>query len=45
MYFGRENIGGLAITLLDVDKVIDDSVVQELESLPNVLSVKKIDLA
>lgn len=45
MYFGREDVGGLAITLLDVDKVIDEGVVKELESLENILSVKKIDLA
>jgi L-serine deaminase len=45
MHFGRENVGGLAITLLDVDKEVEDSVVKELESLQNVLSVKKIDLA
>lgn len=45
MHFGRENAGGLAITLLDVDKEVEDSVVNELESLQNVLSVRKIDLA
>lgn len=45
MHFGRENVGGLAITLLDVDKEVEDSVAKELESLENVLSVKKIDLA
>jgi len=45
MYFGRENVGGLAITLLDVDKVIDEGVVKKLESLENILSVRKIDLA
>ena len=45
MHFGRENVGGLAITLLDVDKEVEDSVATELESLQNVLSVKKIDLA
>jgi D-3-phosphoglycerate dehydrogenase len=45
MHFGRETIGGLAITLLDVDKEVEDSVVNELTSLQNVLDVKKIDLA
>jgi D-3-phosphoglycerate dehydrogenase len=44
MHFGRENIGGLAITLLDVDVKVDEKVVQELTSLQNVLSVKMIDL-
>jgi len=45
MHFGREKVGGLAITLLDVDKKVEDSVVKELTSLQNVLSVKMIDLA
>jgi len=45
MHFGRENIGGLAITLLDVDIKVDEKGVQELTSLQNVLSVKMIDLA
>jgi D-3-phosphoglycerate dehydrogenase len=45
MHFGRENVGGLAITLLDVDIKVEDSVVRELTSLQNVLSVKMINLA
>lgn len=45
MHFGREAMGGLAVTLLDVDKEVEESVLRELEGLPNVLSVRKIDLA
>lgn len=45
MHFGRENIGGLAITLLDVDMKVEDRVVQELTSLQNILSVNMIDLS
>jgi len=45
MHFGRENIGGLAITILDVDIEVEESVVKELTSLQNVLSVKMVDLA
>lgn len=45
MHFGREKVGGLAITLLDVDREVEESVVRELEGLENVLRVRKIDLA
>ena len=44
MHFGRENIGGLAISLLDVDKEVEDNVLREIQSLPNIISVKRIDL-
>jgi D-3-phosphoglycerate dehydrogenase len=44
MHFGRESIGGLAVSLLDVDKEIEDNVVREIQSLPNVISAKRIDL-
>jgi D-3-phosphoglycerate dehydrogenase len=44
MHFGRESIGGLAISLLDVDKDVEDNVISEIQALPNVVSVKRIDL-
>ncbi|MCX7857623.1 MAG: phosphoglycerate dehydrogenase [Deltaproteobacteria bacterium] len=44
MHFGRESEGGLAISLLGLDKEIDDSVIKEIESLPNILKVKRIEL-
>jgi len=44
MHFGREKIGGLAISLLDLDKEIEDNVIREILSQPNVVSVKKIEL-
>jgi len=44
MHFGRESIGGLAISLLDVDVEVDDNIVREIQALPNIISVKKIDL-
>jgi D-3-phosphoglycerate dehydrogenase len=44
MHFGRESIGGLAISLLDVDKEVEDNVLREIQSLPNVISAKRIDL-
>ncbi|HOW54409.1 MAG TPA: phosphoglycerate dehydrogenase [Syntrophorhabdaceae bacterium] len=44
MHFGRETEGGLAVSLLDLDKTVDDSVIKEIESLPNIISAKLIDL-
>jgi D-3-phosphoglycerate dehydrogenase len=44
MHFGRESIGGLAVSLLDVDNEVEDNVLREIQSLPNVISVKRIDL-
>jgi D-3-phosphoglycerate dehydrogenase / 2-oxoglutarate reductase len=44
MHFGRESVGGLAISLLDVDKEVEDNVIREMQSLPNVVSVKRIVL-
>lgn len=44
MHFGRESVGGLAISLLDVDQIVDDETIKEMLALPNILSVKKIEL-
>lgn len=44
MHFGRESIGGLAISLLDLDKEVEDNVLREIQSLPNVIGVKRIEL-
>ncbi|HBE44287.1 MAG TPA: phosphoglycerate dehydrogenase [Deltaproteobacteria bacterium] len=44
MHFGRESAGGLAISLLEVDVKIDDSIIKEIQGLPNIISAKKIDL-
>lgn len=44
MHFGRENEGGLAISILDLDREIEDAILQEIEALPNILSVKFINL-
>ena len=45
MHFGREAVGGLAISLLDVDDHVDDSVIKEVQALPNVISARRIDLS
>lgn len=44
MHFGRENVGGLAISLLDLDREIEDNVIREIQSLPNIVAIKKIEL-
>ena len=44
MHFGREAVGGLAISLLDVDERVNDSVIKEVQALPNIISTKRIDL-
>lgn len=45
MHFGRESEGGLAISVLDLDRQIDDSIVKEIESFPNVIKVKKLEFS
>jgi len=37
-------VGGLAISLLDLDKEIEDNVIREIQTLPNVISVKRVGL-
>lgn len=44
MHFGRESLGGLAISLLDMDKEVEDNVIREIQSLPNIISAKRINL-
>lgn len=44
MYFGRESVGGLAVLLLNLDCEVEQNVIREVQSLPNIVSVKKIDL-
>jgi D-3-phosphoglycerate dehydrogenase len=39
--FGREAAGARAVTLLNVDGDVDDAVLAELRTLPNVISVTK----
>ncbi|MCS7281562.1 MAG: phosphoglycerate dehydrogenase [Desulfobacterota bacterium] len=43
MHFGRESKGGVAISLLGLDEEIDDTIIKEIEALPNILKVKKIE--
>ncbi|MGD0229421.1 MAG: phosphoglycerate dehydrogenase [Syntrophorhabdales bacterium] len=45
MHFGREEIGGVSLCLLDVDGGMDDAVLKDLSALPNVISVKRVTLS
>jgi len=42
MQFGRENQGGLAMSVVSIDSPISDSLLAQVQQLPNVLSVKQI---
>lgn len=44
MHFGRESVGGLAISLLDLDREAEQNVIREVQSLPNIVAVKKVEL-
>ncbi len=44
MQFGRDRMGGNAISLLHLDSVISKELMEQLSELPNVISVKHIEL-
>jgi D-3-phosphoglycerate dehydrogenase len=44
MHFGREKAGGLALSLFDLDQMVDDETVEALRSLADITDVKRIDL-
>ena len=44
MQFSRDRSGGIAISLLHLDSIISKEVMEELSQLPNIISVKHIDL-
>lgn len=45
MQFGREKLGGKAISILNVDAQINQEMLAKLQTLPNVVSVKVVHLA
>lgn len=45
MHFDRENVDGPAIYLLDLDKDLEENVIREIQSLSNILAIKKIELS
>ncbi|MEW6066767.1 MAG: phosphoglycerate dehydrogenase [Nitrospirota bacterium] len=44
MHFGREAMGGRAISVVTIDSPATPQIIQEIKRLPNILSVKKITL-
>jgi D-3-phosphoglycerate dehydrogenase len=44
MYFGRESLGGLCISLLDVDAHINDDMLSEIRGVANVIDAKRLNL-
>jgi D-3-phosphoglycerate dehydrogenase len=44
MHFGRETLGGRAISVVTIDTPATQQVIEEIKRLPNILSVKQITL-
>jgi len=44
MQFGREGVGGMSLSLVQIDSPIDETVVKGLETLPNIVKVREIYL-
>jgi D-3-phosphoglycerate dehydrogenase len=44
MHLSRQKIGGVAISLIHVDKPVEDTVLRRLSKVDNILSVKQITL-
>jgi D-3-phosphoglycerate dehydrogenase len=44
MHFGREKLGGRAISVVTIDSPATPKIIEEIKRLPNILSVKQITL-
>ncbi len=44
MFFGRESEGGMAISVVSVDSPLSPALLEEVKRLPNILSVKQVQL-
>lgn len=44
MHFGRDKAGGLATSVVNIDSPVSGEIVEKIRSLPNILSVKVINL-
>ena len=44
MHFGRDTAGGRAVSVVNVDSPISDSILAEIRKLPNILDVKVINI-
>ena len=44
MHFGREQAGGMAISVVNIDSPVNDMVLGEIRKLPNILDLKVISM-
>lgn len=44
MHFGRRKPGGMAISVVNIDTPVDETILEEIKQLPNILDVKVIIL-
>jgi D-3-phosphoglycerate dehydrogenase len=44
MHFGRESMGGMAISVVAVDQAVSEEQLEEIRGLPNILSAKQVHL-
>ena len=44
MHFGREQSGGMAISVVNIDSPVNDKVLDEIRKLPNILDLKVISM-
>ncbi len=44
MHFGRESEGGLAISVVNVDSEIPETLLEEIKALPNIISARLINI-
>jgi D-3-phosphoglycerate dehydrogenase len=44
MHFGRESMGGMAISVVAVDQAVSEEQLEEIRGLPNILSARQVHL-
>lgn len=44
MHFGRESAGGRAISVVSIDSPVSDKQIEEIKKMPNIISVKVVNL-
>lgn len=44
MHFGRESAGGMAISVVSIDTPVSDKQIEEIKKMPNIISVKLVNL-
>lgn len=44
MHFGRESVGGMAISVMSIDSQVTQEQLEEIKKMPNILSVKLLNI-